>query len=163
MSETRNLRLDNDQERFVRQWFRDIAGDEDFEKNYADFMEAPATTDGPSVGANRRIIAAYLNTTDDNERRRAMYLLEIYHHKASGDRAASENWYARFAILSAQVGVAVILLIELLKKLQADTVDGLFWVITILFVGYVASVVLLFFWGSNIYEWLMSRKKLQGH
>ena len=154
-----NLRINEQDEDFTRRWYWDICGDKNFEENYQEFMGAPATVDEPPPGSNRRILAAFYNSPDDHKRMNSMYLLELYHHKACGDRADSENWYWRLAFLVGLVGLAIVLLVGFLQRFVAEELDWLAWLILAFFLMDVVVGIAFYEWGDKIVGCLKNRRK----
>jgi hypothetical protein len=146
--------LTSKEEEFVKKWFSDFVKEEDFEKEYEHYMGAPAAADDPPPGSHRRIIASFLHADDDSNRLKKLYLLELYHHQASGDRAVSENWFSRLAILLALLGVWMILLIELLKEVQAGLYSWLLIVLAVLVMVFTVIGIIAYSRGNRLYGWL---------
>lgn len=89
--------IGQDDEEFLRRWFRTIAADQEFEKKYLGFMGVPPQSEAP-LGSNRRILGDFISNYDDRQRTIADYCMQLYHHTASGGRADFSAWFSRWGL-----------------------------------------------------------------
>ena len=116
----------------------------------------------PFPGTNHQILGRFFNLNSTTDQAKLEYFLKVYMHQAAGDRANSENWYWRLAFLVGLAGLAVVLLVEFLQRVQPGgwdwlSWDWLSWFILVLFLMFVIAGFSIRRWGNEIYGKLKKR------
>jgi hypothetical protein len=78
------MKISDEDEAFLRKWFEGIAGKNEFDKNYREFMGADPSDELPP-GSNRRILNDFIDAGIHQPL--ASYALSLYSHTTAGIRA----------------------------------------------------------------------------